>query len=51
MFNCYKVFMNGRLYAITGSEGNACSLCGYLESFGNVAARYEGAYIPGGVGF
>lgn len=50
MFNCYKVFMNGRLYAITASEGNASSICGYLESFGSVTARYEGAYIEG-IGF
>jgi hypothetical protein len=54
MFNCYKVFVNGRLYAIVHTESAAKGLSFMLfESDGGQReeVRIEGAYIPGGVGF
>jgi hypothetical protein len=53
MFNCYKVFVDGHLYAIVHTEAQAEGLHFMLFDSDRGEAldvRIEGAYIPG-VGF
>ena len=54
MFNCYKVFVNNRLYAVVHTEAAAEGLHFMLFDCArgkDADVRIEGAYIPGGVGF
>jgi hypothetical protein len=54
MFNCYKVFVNNRLYAVVHTERDAEGLHFMLfdsDRGEQYDVRIEGAYIPGGVGF
>jgi len=54
MSNCYRVFRNGRLYAIVDSESAAATIIELMKCFGvNASGRvwtYEPAFIEG-IGF
>ena len=51
MYNCFKIFRNERLYAITANEARAEYLIDLLQNIsGKIEWRIEGAFIDG-IGF